>query len=415
MSFRKTFLLYLISTGLSASVPIVLMPVLTRSLTPSDYGQMAMLLTLVSILTPVINFGTLPYLGVAFHREDHAQLRRTLSSIVAIPPMMTVLIMSLSLVVREKMAESLSLPPSLITLAAPIALSMTLPQMMLVLLRMRNEAGSYAKIEIAGAALNLILTMLFLLSIGQGWLSRAQAMALTGLILTVFSVLWLRRIDLLGGKRDRATVRDVLNFGAGVVPHDVANQALRIVDRIMIMTIMGAAAAGEYAVAAQFASIMMLVLSAFNRAWTPFLFARLREDSAEANRQIVRAMRWAIAGMVAGWALFLVITLSLFRLLVDGRYHEAIMPTIWIATGYLFMGIYLTYVDNIFYLKKTHYLSMVTGAAVAINTLLSYLCIHRFGVNGAGISFAATSAVIMVFVLVIVQRLRPLPWVVLLR
>lgn len=415
MSFRKDFPIYLASTAIAAAVPILLMPVLTRGLTPDDYGRMAMLLTLIGILTPIINFGTLPYLGVAFHQQDHDGLRRTLSSIMVIPLAMAVLVTMASFGFRGPVADWLSLPPGWVTLAAPIALTMTLPQMLLVLLRMRNEARAYAVIEVGGAVLNLTLTGALLIGLHQGWLARSQAMAVAGVILSLVAVLWLRRLKLLGAPRERKIVTDTLRFGAGVVPHDVANQALRIVDRVMIMGILGAASAGEYAVAAQIGSMMLLVLSAFNRAWTPYLFARLRLDTPEADRQIVRAMRLAMAGMIAGWLVFLAITPLLFRLLVDARYHAAIGPTMWVATGYLFMGIYMTYVDNLFYLKKTHYLSMVTGAAVVLNTLLSYLMIHLFGVSGAGIAFAGTSAAIMVAVLLIVNWLRPLPWASLFR
>lgn len=415
MSFRKDFPIYLVSTALAAAVPILLMPVLSRALDPDDYGRMAMLVTLVSMLTPVINFGTVSYLGVACHQEDQAGLARVLSSILVIPPVMTGIVMLASLPLREAIGDWLSLPPVWITLAAPFTLAMTLPWLLLVLLRMRNRSRDYAVIEIGGAVLNFGLTALLLIGLGQGWLARGQAMALTGLMLSVLAVIWLRRMGLWGARRDSRVVRDALAFGSGLVPHEVASQAVRIADRVVIMTVLGAAAAGEYAVAAQIASLMLLVISAFNRAWTPFMFARLRENDPASDLRIIRVMRLAMAGIVVSWLLFVAVTPLLFRFLVDARYHGAIGPTIWISVGYLCMGVYATYIDVISYFKKTRYLSVVTACAMVLNIGLSYALVLRFGPSGAGMAFTATSAVMMVALLAVVRRLRPLPWAALFR
>lgn len=410
MTLRRSFLIYLTSTGLAAAVPILLMPILTRQLAPSDYGQMSMLLTLVALLTPMVSFGSLPFIGVAFHQQDAQGLRRTLSSVLWIPVITSLVLTVVGALIGRWLTAPLGLPPIWITLAPLIALATTLPQVMLILLRMRDQPVGYGVVEVGNSVLNFLATLALLMGVGLGWTARGVAMAATGLVLSAIALIWLRRHNLIGEAPRAQTMREAVRFGAGVVPHDVANQGMRIADRFMIMALMGTAAAGEYAVAAQMAAMMLLILSAFNRAWTPFLFSRLKLDTPEADAEIVRMMRYAILAIVAGYALFVALVPVLFDLLVDPRYHGAIGPTIWIATGHLFVGIYLTYVDNIFFLKKTAYLSMVTGSAVVLNVVLSYVLIGHYGVGGAGIAFAGTSAAIMIATFVIVNRLRPLPW-----
>lgn len=59
MSFLKKSSVYLISNILNASIPFILLPILTRYLTTSEYGKIAIFQTIITGLVSVIAFNTL--------------------------------------------------------------------------------------------------------------------------------------------------------------------------------------------------------------------------------------------------------------------------------------------------------------------------------------------------------------------
>ncbi|MEW0490716.1 oligosaccharide flippase family protein, partial [Escherichia coli] len=58
MSVYKNSSIYLISNIFNALIPFILLPILTRNLTPYEYGQIAMFQTLVSGLASLTGLNT---------------------------------------------------------------------------------------------------------------------------------------------------------------------------------------------------------------------------------------------------------------------------------------------------------------------------------------------------------------------
>jgi O-antigen/teichoic acid export membrane protein len=48
--------IYTITSALNAAIPFLLMPVLTRYLSPADYGMVSMYGVLISFVTPFVGF-----------------------------------------------------------------------------------------------------------------------------------------------------------------------------------------------------------------------------------------------------------------------------------------------------------------------------------------------------------------------
>ena len=118
--------------------------------------------------------------------------------------------------------------------------------------------------------------------------------------------------------------------------------------------------------------------------------------------------------VMAAFAVFFVLFNAavplIYHGLIDRKFHpsQAFVP--WLSLGYLFTAIYLTYVDYIFYEKKTHILSLITFFNMSTNLLLNYLLIDAFGALGAAVAFACTMFLVMVLAFVISRRVHPMPW-----
>ena len=69
MKLFKTFSTYTIIGFLNAGIGFLLLPVLTRYLTPSDYGVISLMNTYVLILMPIVGLSTSSFISVEYYNS----------------------------------------------------------------------------------------------------------------------------------------------------------------------------------------------------------------------------------------------------------------------------------------------------------------------------------------------------------
>jgi O-antigen/teichoic acid export membrane protein len=410
MRLLRSFSIYTLSSVLAGAVPLLLLPILTRYLTESDYGTAATLTTLFAFFTPPILWGAHALISVEFHRIDPQKFAAFVSTSLALSGAMALLMMAISAVLAVPIAGWLQLPVEWVMLAPLFAALGAWPVLQLSLLRIRDQAWTYGALELASAVLTVAGTIGLVVWAGLSWQGRLVAAAITSAILSALAWRRFRRESLLVAAIDRDMLRNALRFGAGVVPHDLFSQSIRLADRLIIVAVAGLASAGQYAVATQVSSVLLVLLAAFNRAWSPFLFARLPNATEATRIDIVRKSYAAIAAFALVVVVFNAAVPLFYHLLIAPRFHESQAYVAWLSVGYLFNAVYLTFVDYIFYEKKTHILSMITLFNLITNVGLNFMLVGRFGAIGAAYAFAITMAMVMALTFILSNRLHPMPW-----
>lgn len=410
MKLGKNFTIYLASSIVSGALPLALMPFLTGHLAPAQYGVMVTITTIVALIAPVVNWATTAYLSVQYYKTDAEDLGTLLSSVLIIPAINTTLLIFAFILLQHPMLAWLGIPADWSYVMPLMAAAMLLPQMVQTILAMRGRAIGFAAYEIGGAIIGFLGTIVLVVMVGMGWEGRIIATALASVAMSSIAAGWLFRKGLLVWRFSSTEIGAALRFGSGGVIHDLANQALRLGDRLLIVALAGQAAVGTYAVAVQWSSIMLTILAAFNRAWVPFLFSALSTQAPGWAERLVRQTYLVWAALLLLFVAFIIATPIGYALLIDERYHQS-MPTVtWLTIGYFFNGIYLTVVDYIFYLKKTHILAAITTFNLLLNTALAYVFIQEFGSIGAAMAFAITAAIVMGLTFVVSYKLYPMPW-----
>src|SRR5205085_4016635 len=85
----------------------------------------------------------------------------------------------------------------------------------------------------------------------------------------------------MGGAAAR-DLRAMLRFGLPTVPADASVYALQVVDRLYLFRGYSHAAAGDYAVALQLATVVFVLVRGFQYAWPPLAYSI--DSDAEAAR-----------------------------------------------------------------------------------------------------------------------------------
>lgn len=409
MKLMRSMSYYTGTAVLNGAVPFLLLPVLTRHMTPSDFGLIAAVAAYIALLSPAIVMGLPTLFSVDFNRLGRPDLRRKSAAWLGLVLTFGISFIAAAWLFRERLAIPLAMPAAWVPVVPVLALFSFIPQWASVMFRVADRPKSFAAYETVQAMLQLATAFIFVVPLGMQWEGRIWSMLLCGIVANIAGILCLRPYLTLAIPR-QVDLQEAVKFGFGLLPHSIFSHLIRLTDRLFVIHFIGLAAAGQFAVGWQVASIMLVLLSTFNQAWTPYLFKALEGADKQDRRDLVILSYKIALCFVALFALINALSPLIFKIFISKEFHEAQRFVPFITVAYLFMGFYMLFTDYIFYSKKTHLLSILTTANALINLILSYVCIQRFGAIGVTYSFAASSAFVALAAWLLAQKVHPMPW-----
>lgn len=409
MNLARNLSWYAGTALLNSAVPFMLLPIFTHYLEPSDYGLMSAIIAYVAVLSPFIVLGLPALFSTDFHRLERSELSRKSTVWLVLPLSIGGILTIAAWALSDYLAEPLAMPSAWVSVIPFLALLGFIPQWAGVMLQMDNRAKYFAAFQAAQALLLMGTAIVFVVLLNMHWEGRLWSMMIVGVSASIVGFLVLRPYLSFSTPR-WVDLNEALRFGSGLLPHSVLSQIIRQSDRLFILHFVGLAAAGEYAVGWQVASIMLVLLSTFNQAWTPYLFENLaKADELRKQNIVFLSYRIALVFIV----LFLLVNLVsplIFSTLISPQYHDAQRFVVWITFGYLFLSFYTLVTDYIFYTKKTYLFSVLTTFNVVINLALNYVCVKIFGAIGVAYAFAMSSVIVMIAAWILANRVHPMPW-----
>jgi O-antigen/teichoic acid export membrane protein len=197
-------------------------------------------------------------------------------------------------------------------------------------------------------------------------------------------------------------------FGLPKVPHGLAHQVLNLSDRKLIEIFSTLAASGLYHIGYVMGTGVKFFLSAFELAWSPFVYAQL--EKPDAPRILARIATYAFAALCGFGLLNAIFGRELLFLMAEPKFHAAhtVIPIVVLA--YVIQGVFALTSIGIGISKKTRYFPMITIAAAALNVVLNLFWIPRFGILGAAWSTVAGYALMAGLGFWLGNRHYPIPF-----
>lgn len=376
--------IYGLGAYLDKIIGFLLIPLYTRYLVPADYGVLNLLNIVSSIGFIFLNMGQSSALFRSYFDHKTEEGRQSVISTA------TLLTLSYSLpflflyILYARPLSTAVLGDSqyviLVILVGVTTLAKVFLRIPFALLRAKEKSGQYAFLSAAKGFAQIALTLLFVVGLSQG----IQGVLLGNLVSEAIFCLVLLLTTLRTVKKWRfstATARDLLSFGAPLVPAGVASFALNLSDRYFLKHYSTLHDVGLYSLGYRVGEIVWEIVSAILLAYPPFILSN--EKSPSAPQLYARAATYYFAGIG-----FLVLALSVVapefvRIMAAPEYHDAYVVVPIIALAQLFRGFVYFGPVGLTLKRKTSYHATVTLIAGALNLLLNYLWISRYGMLGA--------------------------------
>ncbi|HAX42557.1 MAG TPA: hypothetical protein DCY80_08385 [Solibacterales bacterium] len=402
--------IYVASALTSALIPFLLLPILARTLGPEGYGLVGAFTGLVTLATVLIGLSTQAVLTTTYFRVEQEKHRRYLASCLWLAALTAPTLWIVATLAGDQLERMTGIGSAWTWALVGAGAGQFLLSVSLAMCQVKGRALLFAGIQVANSALNLGLTMLLVFALSRGWEGRAigQCVATLGIGL---ASLWL--INLRQGvpvRSDRHTMVDTLKFGVMLVPHVLASAVMGSADRLILVSMIDAAAAGWYFVAFQVASVVSLTSSAINQAMAPWLFRNLSAPGEDTRVRIVRTSYLVMALLVAQGAVLALLAHPIVLFAGGPEFAEAVPLVRILAIAMTLNGIYFLFTNYIFYTHRTHLLSMLTVTVSFVQVAATLAFVHVFGIIGAAWAAVVANLLFAGGAWVIAAWLVPMPW-----
>ncbi|MEQ8363062.1 MAG: oligosaccharide flippase family protein [Cyclobacteriaceae bacterium] len=201
----------------------------------------------------------------------------------------------------------------------------------------------------------------------------------------------------------------VVIFSLNLLPHGIAQWILSGSDRLIIKSILGDSQLGYYSLAYTLSMSVMLVNSGLGMT-IPVEIIRNYSRWVETDRRSRIILAYSI--------LFLFISIGLMVTCLELKnnvpflkdFNDVVAITmIWVLNGMYFLGIYLFYVNYLFYLRKSLQVSFLTAGAAIINIILTVWLVNLFGIEGAAVSTCISYLIYMGLTMGFANHLQAFP------
>ena len=403
----------MLSNILNAVIPFLLLPVLTRYLTPAEYGEVAMFQTLLGVLGAFVGLSVVGAAGRKYYDDNLTDTEMGLY----IGACLQVLVVSAAMVFvsifffRENLSIWLGLDKKWVLWTVGLSAFTVMMGLRLGQWQVRKKAKSYGVMQISKSIADMGLSLLFVVILLLGADGRITAQIIATGLLAAVALLFLRKDKLLVFFAWNPSYhKEIIKFGAPLIPHIGGGFLLVSVDRFVINAELGLAEAGVYMVAVQLAAGAALVFDAVNKAYVPWLFEKLKEDDLEQKKKIVRYTYLWYLVILAGTIVGFVAGPWLVGLVAGPGYEQAGEVIGWLLLGQAFGGMYLMVTNYIFYSRRTGLLSIATITSGLINLAFLILLVEMFGLTGAAVSFSIAMAIRFLLTWWVAQKRHPMPW-----
>lgn len=413
MSFLKGTSIYLVSNILNAVIPFLLLPILTRYLSPAEYGQIAMFQTLLSGITTFIGLNAVGAANRKYYdgNIDKTVLRQFNGSCIHILIISSLIAFIGIFLFQNQLSDFLAIPTSWILAAVIISFFSFITTMRLGQWQIRSQAKWFGLLQVSSSLVNMLLSLLFVIILTRGAQGRIDAQVITGISVAIIALTWLYKDRLLQIKVwNPQYIKEALLFGVPLIPHHVGFFLISAVDRFVINQKLGLTDAGIYMVAVQLSSAMVIIFDAINKAYVPWLFEKLKIDNYKDKIKTVKyTYLYFIGVLVTAGGAFLIGPFFI-KLLAGDEYSKAGDVIGFLCIGQAFGGMYLMVTNYIFFTKRTGLLGIITIITGCLNILLLYYFISYFGLVGAAISFALVKFLQFIFTWILAAKLIKMPW-----
>lgn len=401
---------YFFFNSLTKVLPFLLLPVLTRYLTPEEYGIVALYQVLISFFVPIIGMNMQVNITRNFFRKSQEDVAQIIFSICAIL-VTNFLIVTTLIIFVITLYPSLFDLPTILWLALPIIALMSMLELLnLTVLRNQKRAVLYGAFQVSLVSTNLIITLLLVVGFGLTWQGRIAGIIIATCLLGTLGFIRLIRSSFVLPKFSKQITINILRISVPLIPHAISMVIISLSDRLFLDQMLGKEAVAIYTIGYQFGMIVAITTDSFNQVWSPWMYAQLAKVTPKIKLQIVRYTYLYDVGIVLFAIIVTYTSYFLINFMTTADYADATQFVIWVALGYALRGMYMMRFPYLVHVGKTSFLAILTAVSAIVNLIANYILIQSNGSLGAAQATLLSFGIQLIGVWWYTNKIYKMPW-----
>jgi O-antigen/teichoic acid export membrane protein len=402
--------IYTMTSVINSAIPFFLLPILTRYLSPADYGIVSMFGVLVSFVTPFTGLNVHGAIARMYYEKDTVDIKVYITNSIYILMSSTLLVSIIFFVFSSAIASVSSVPIQVLWMVIVVSFAQFITRIVLTLWQVQVKPVQYGVYQISQTVLNMVLSIFLVVFVGLTWKGRIFAQLIAQIVFVGVGFIILFKNNWLKFNINKTYIKHALGFGVPLIPHALGGVIMTMTDRVFITNMVGIETTGIYTVGYQIGMIINLLATSFNQAYVPWLYSKLKENIIATKKRIVKFtyLYFLIIFLMA--VVLSLIAPSFLSFFVGREYGNSSIYVTWIALGYAFNGMYFMIGSYIFYAEKTSYLAWVTFTAAILNIGLNYVLISKYGAIGAAMATTLIYFIKFILTWILSSKAYKMPW-----
>lgn len=375
--------LYLLANLLNKGIGFLTIPIFTRLMTTSEYGEVDTYLSVVALMLPVIGI----YLGRA-KRNAYVDFPTDLDSfdksIFVGSTISATIITIIMLLIRNFLGISLN---RFLVIACCIQAFMSyIIECKMISLLMEQKALRRSLLMSLPHILISIVSVILLINMDHN--KQYGRMAVYFSIYLIFGgFIYISTLLKKGGKVKKEYITYAAAISIPLIFHGLAISVLSSSDRIMITYFKGASETGIYSLYYNVSLITLVLSSAIENVWIPWFTKQMTMENKERIPVVANVCTFFVAAFTI---VMMMISPEIIKIMADKKYwgHEILIIPIIVSP--FVMYVYTNLVNYEQYYKQTKMIARNTFIAALSNIILNAIFIPYYGAVAAAFTTLAS-------------------------
>lgn len=371
------------------AISFLLLPILTKYLSPEDYGVLAIFNASTRFIISTLTLGSANLLMVHLIDLKKEAFSTYLKSFFVLTLITTVIYTVLVAAYIVLFDSFFGIPSWLAILIPIISLLVVLFETVSGMAMYTKHYKSYATMVLSKFLIEIIASLTLIILLGLNWIGRVDGLIIGSVIVLIIAYKYLKKENYLTGFVSKSKIIELTKQGSPLLFMGISITVMNLSDRFFIERMVGIADTGIYNIGAVIGGILLIIVSATTSVFRPMIYNLLKEKKSDFKLQAINITILSVS------LLFLnLFTNIIFDLLIDEKYYEARAYVFPISVGFFFWGIANYYLSHLLYFKKNRLNAYISIFNMVVNLILNYFLILEYGTIGAAYATAVTYAVI---------------------
>jgi O-antigen/teichoic acid export membrane protein len=401
---------YFIATIINNALPFLLLPLLTRFLTPEDYSYIALFTAFAAIVSSLTGMSLEAYIGKYFFDHPKRIIAKIIGNGLLVLFSLNLAVCAIFFLTYNYLSGLYGLPLLWVLLIPANSFSYQLFYILLAILRNKKNVMAFSFNQISNTILNVAITVFLVVFLVFGWQGRLAGILMANILSSGFALFYLRQKGYLTFSIDLKTTGNILRFILTLIPNSLQSVIVNRIGIFFMQIYFTRELLGIFSVGFQISYVVMIIIITLNLSWTPFLFEQL-SGKKEINKHHIIQMFYLHFVVVLGGFLFVNFASGLvLKIMTTEVYYEAEQFILWLTLGMLFNGLIIFIQPILIKYNRQKFLGVFSALNLIIMVLIHYVCVHFFAYMGIAYAYFLTYLIMFIVIFYKTEKTLSLPW-----